>query len=152
MRPSPRRTALPVSMVGPTNPSASDLPKRGREAFARDLGGRKVGAAGLVEDLEADQVAVAASKLHSRRKALQAQLARIGAAVDLAVEEHVAGLDAQAVGGGPAAVAQAFVAPGVEQLLAQRRGLGGGDQQFVAELAAEADAPIDQISFSRKRK
>ncbi len=84
-------------------------------------------------------------KIHSWSKAFQAQLARIGAAVDLAVEEHVAGFDAQAVGRRPTAGAQSFVAPGLEQLVAQRCGFGRRHQQFVAKLSAEAQARDDEV-------
>ena len=35
--------------------------------------------------------------------------------------------------------------PGLEQPLAQRRGFGGGHEELVAQLAAEADAPDHQL-------
>ena len=136
---------------GATKPSASASERR-REAFARDLGRGQVRAAGARRGCSRPASFAVRLEIRSGSKALQTQLARVGAAVDLAVEEHVAGLDAQAVGGGPAAFAQAVGAPGVEQLLAQRRRFGARDQQLVAELAAEAQARDDQVAFSRKRK
>src|SRR5947208_59752 len=82
-------------------------------------------------------------------EAIKPQLARIGAAADLAIEEHLARLDAQAVGRSPAALAQPA---NIHQLLAQRRGFGGGDHQLVAELAAETEPRGDQAVYLKKVK
>src|SRR2546428_3701380 len=82
-------------------------------------------------------------------EAIKPQLARIGAAVDLAIEEHVARFDAQAVGRSPAPSAHSA---NIEQLLAQRQGFGSGDEQLVAELAAETEPRGYQVVYLKKVK
>src|SRR5262245_57304187 len=105
------------------------------------MGRRRLCRRGFVQDLEANQSA-RHLECSVRCQTCQPELARIGAAVDLALEEHVAGFDPQAVGGGTAALGHLLH---VEQLVAQRCRLGGGYQQLVAELAAEADAADHQV-------
>src|SRR5947208_2558979 len=82
-------------------------------------------------------------------EAIKPQLARVGAAVDLAIEEHIARFDAQAVGRSPAALAQPA---NIQQLLAQRQGFGSGDHQLVAELTAETEPRGYQVVYLNKVK
>src|SRR6266850_1867158 len=65
------------------------------------------------------------------RKALEAKLEWIGAAVDLAVEENVTGFDAQAVGGIEAAFNQAVAAASRQKRIPQALALGARHQQLV---------------------
>src|SRR5438477_2822128 len=109
----------------------------------------KVGARRAIQDLESEQFSSQAELRRRAYQPLQAELARIGAAVDLAIEEHVARFDAQAVGRSPAPLAQSA---NNQQLLAQRGGFGGGDHQLVAELAAETEPRGDQVVYLKKVK
>src|SRR5436853_1620946 len=109
----------------------------------------KVGARRAIQDLESEQFSSQAELQRRAYQPLEAELARVGAAVDLAIEEHVARFDAQAVGRSPAALAQPA---NIQQLLAQRRGFGGGDQQLVAELTAETEPRRYQVVYLKKVK
>src|SRR5436190_18234029 len=102
----------------------------------------KVGARRAIQDLESEQFSSQAELRRRAYQPLQAELARVGAAVDLAIEEHVARFDAQAIGRSPDALAQPA---NIQQLLAQRRAFGGGDEQLVAELAADTVPRGDQV-------
>src|SRR5216110_314420 len=109
----------------------------------------KVGARRAIQDLESEQFSSQAELRRRAYQPLEAELARVGAAVDLAIEEHVARFDAQAVGGCPSALAQSA---NIQQLLAQRQGFGSGDHQLVTQLAAETEPRGYQVAYLKKVK
>src|SRR6267378_3001144 len=105
------------------------------------MGDRKIRIRRALDHLQADQFArPAEGPARIADETLEAELARVGAAVDLAVEENVAGFDAQAVDRLEAAFAHAFVAPGVEDGLPQTLALRPRRQQLIAELTAVPEA------------
>ena len=151
MRSFGARHATGVRDAGSDEAEGEGLAERWGRAFARDFGTRKIAAARRIQDFQADQLAPQTKSVLPDQTP-QPELARIRPAVDLAVEEDVAGLDAQAVGACPGAFAQV--------LRRRRGGAGGGagrllvrgDEELVAELAAVADAPGDDVLESPKRK
>src|SRR5260370_1735971 len=101
------------------------------------MGDGKIRIQWALDHLQADQFArQAEGPAPVADETLEAELARVGAAVDLAVEENVAGFDAQAVGRLESAFAHAFVAPGVEDGLPPTLALRPRHEQLVAQLAA----------------
>src|SRR6266850_2514389 len=123
------------------------LAERRRIALARDMGDGKVRARLALDDLQPDELP-RRFEFAVGRKALEAELARVGAAIDLPIEQNVAGFDAQTIGGVEAALAQTVFAAGVEEGLPQALAFGARHQQFVAELAAIAE-PGDQHGAQR---
>src|SRR6266850_3226774 len=105
------------------------------------MGAGKIRIQWALDHLQADQFARQAERSPPvADEAIEAKLPRVGAAVDLAVEQNVAGFDAQAVGRLEAAFAHAFVAPGVEDGLPQTLALRPRRQQLIAELTAVPEA------------